>query len=226
MTARTARVKTVRTADCKVCTEFSCACRSMGVLASTGDRCARRHDMERAVHHVCVEGNRPEVLERRRLREIDGIACLVDVDDLAIGAGSERHPGASLELHLVLEPFARKINGPELVMTNLLDQDVSVLAVWRERKADFPSPRSGADRKELDALLAEIDPADDEQSPLRHGIFHAEQRGEVAGLVVGLVHRAQIEAANTRVIRQRQIPRIDLLAISGVVNQNLIAKYV
>src|SRR5882672_7604384 len=88
--------------------------------ASTGDRCARRHDMERAVHHVCVEGNRPEVLEPRRLVEIDGIPRLIDVDDLAIGAGSERHPGTSLERHLILEPFACKINGPELVMTNLL----------------------------------------------------------------------------------------------------------
>ena len=182
--------------------------------------------MEGVVHHVCIEGDPAEVLEAGRFVEIDGVAGFVDVEDLAVGAGPQRHARTGVELHFALEPFARNINRPELVVTNLLglDQDVPVLAVGAEREAHVSALLRRTDRKEIDALSAEIDAAEDEQWPLLHRIVHGEERREEAGLVVGLVHRGHVEAAESRFVGQRQIPRVDLLQAGRVEDQDFIAE--
>ena len=107
-------------------------------------------------------------------------------------------------------------------MTDLLDEHVPVFAVGGQREAHVAALRRGTDRKKLEALRPKVHPPDDEQPAFLYRIVHREQRREVAGLVVRLVPRSQIEAAEPGLVREREVPGIDFLQRRRIVNHDFI----
>ena len=105
-------------------------------------------------------------------------------------------------------------------MADVLHQDVALLAVRGEREAYFRAFDRRTNRKEVDALPAEIHSPEDEEPPLLHAVFDGEQAREVAGLVVAFIHGVQLKPAEPGLVRKREVPRIDLLQACRVVNQH------
>ena len=97
-------------------------------------------------------------------------------------------------------------------------------SIGRECEAHLFVLRRRADRKEVDVLPAEIGAADNQDSTLLHRVPDGEQRREEPWFIVGLVHRAQVEAADRRLVGQRKIPRVDFHQCRRVIDHNLIGE--
>jgi hypothetical protein len=81
-------------------------------------RRSRPHDMECAVRHVPVQSDRPEVLESIGVVEIDRIARLMEIDDLAVGDRPDCHARTLRELDLALTPLAGDVDRPQFVVAD------------------------------------------------------------------------------------------------------------
>src|SRR5262249_27002963 len=104
--------------------------------------------MKRVVHHVGVERQRAKVFESRGVVEVARMARVVDVEAPAARAGAQRHRGPPVELLPGQEAPAGHVEGPQLVVTNLLDEHVAALAPAGKREADLTARRRGTERKE------------------------------------------------------------------------------
>ncbi len=120
--------------------------------------------MERFGCHVGVERDGTEVLEVLGVVEIDRVAGFVQINQLAVGARSDRHPRATREFDFVQQLPSRDVDRPQLVMADGLNENVPTFAVGAEGKTELAAVRSGADRKEVETVLSDIHPADDEQA--------------------------------------------------------------
>src|SRR4029078_4405321 len=128
----------------------------------------------RVVRHVRVEGDRPEILDIRRVVEVDGVPGLVEVEQPAIRADAKRHAGTSFERSLLQQLPLGKIDRPQLMMADVLQQHVAAPAIGAEREAQSPLRRYRAQGEELQVALAEIDSPDDQQPAMKQLVFERE----------------------------------------------------
>src|SRR5712691_8786758 len=98
-----------------------------GSLEGRG-RIGRQH--EELGGDVAVERDRAHVFERSRVVQVDRVPGLVDVQDRAVRARFERHPGPPLEFSPAHHAVTVDVELPEFVMADFLDeQSVTDLAI-------------------------------------------------------------------------------------------------
>src|SRR5262249_16442948 len=133
--------------------------------------------------HVGIERDRALVLIVRRVVEIDRVACLIDVEELPVRAGLERHARAASELLFAGHAAIGKIELPELVLANLLIKAERALAIGSKREAD---ENLRSKRVEIDLLLNQIHTRDAHDAAVLHRVLDEEQpRGEAGILIDG-----------------------------------------
>src|SRR3954468_16703676 len=121
---------------------------------------SRPYHVECAVRHVTVERDRTEVLEAIGFVEIDGVARLVEINQLAVRTRPDRHARTPRELDHALAPLPEEVDGPQFVVADRLQQGVGALPIAAQRKAQLSLLRRGTEREVVKALLVQIDPPD------------------------------------------------------------------
>src|SRR5690349_4843376 len=94
----------------------------------------RRH-YEEIRGGVAVERDRSHVLIARRVVQIDGVAGVVDVEDLPVRAGFEGHARTPRKLGAPRDTMILEIERPELIVADLVHEAVAHLPSRRHREA-------------------------------------------------------------------------------------------
>src|SRR5687767_13541729 len=171
--------------------------------------------------HVRIECDGAQVLVVRGIVEIDGVTGLINIEDLAVGAGLKCHARASGKLRLAVQAPVLQIESPKFISSNLLHQAVTVLATRGKRKADKSGRTEGI---EIDALLWQIHSGHSHQAAVLHGVLYRKKPRKKARLLVDLVHGSEVDPAEAILDRTRDFPLIHLLELRRVVDQDILGK--
>ena len=155
--------------------------------------------------------------------DVDGVAGVVDVQQLAVGAGHQRHARTPRELDPALDPPPLQIEGPELVEADLRAEPVPFASARRQREAHALARPEGV---EVDILLREVHARDAHHLTALHRVRHPEEVREDALVVVGAALEAHVHAAEPLLQRLRQLPAVDLGEVPGLHGDDVAAEEV
>src|SRR3954468_9217084 len=82
--------------------------------------------------HILAKVDCPQLLERLRVVDVDGGTGRVDVELAPVRARWEPHPWPPLELRALGDPSPLEVEGPELVVADLLAEAIAAAPAGRE----------------------------------------------------------------------------------------------